>query len=431
MKSPLLLHGALIGSAFLALHCTKPDPNGAAPTPSAAPSVTSSHAPSAPTSMVASAPGNAAHGKELIASHECNRCHGGLGSAAEPAKDCVQCHVDIVAGKPIAKPEALAKWKPIVAPLTEVPSLHATDARFTRAFLESFLAKPHDLRPALVQTMPRFDLSRQDIKDIAAYLVSSEDPPRGKVEGDLANGRALLDSKGCGTCHVMSGVGPLTASVIPVPVNGKTMLRSKQLAPDLRYARDRFTPAKMIAWLKDPPAIKADTTMPKIPLTDLEARDLTAYLFNAQLDPSPTPKPFERLPVLDRKVTFEEVDKKVFHRTCWHCHSDADFSIGDGGPGNSGGFGFKPRGLNLASYDGVAAGIKDKSSGARTSVLTVKKDAEGDAALPILVRSLVARHAEEAGAETGEIRGMPMGMPPLSAEEIQLVESWIAQGRPR
>src|SRR5204863_2860150 len=80
-----------------------------------------------------------------------------------------------------------------------------------------------------------------------------------------------------------------------------------------------------------------------------------------------------RLPLLDRKVTFKEVDEKVFHRTCWHCHSEPDYAIGDGGPGNSGGLGFKPRGLNLSDYTGIAAGYID-DKGERASVFL--KDTE-------------------------------------------------------
>lgn len=437
--NPYALFGGIVLAAALGVHCTKPsadDSNG--PKPAPAPSVSSSVA-SAPSaqpngnSMVASKPGDAEHGKQLIASHECNRCHQGTGNAApELSKDCVQCHVDIVSGKFTAKADSMAKWKPIVSPLTEVPSLAAAGKRFTRASIEAFLLKPHDLRPALVQEMPRLDLSRQDAKDIAAFLVPDEATPPGaaKVEGNLANGRKVLDSKGCASCHGMTGVAALSPSAMPVTIDAKTMLRAKQLAPDLRYARERFTPEKMLAWLADPKAIKPDTTMPKIPLTAEEAKDVVAYLYNAELAPLAS-KPFTRLPVLERKVTFEEVDKKVLHRTCWHCHAEPDYAIGDGGPGNSGGFGFKPRGMNLASYEGISAGIKDKATGERTSVLTKKKDVQGDEGLPILLRSLLARHAEEIGAEPGEIRGMPLGMPPLSAEDIQLVESWIAQGRPR
>ena len=49
--------------------------------------------------------------------------------------------------------------------------------------------------------------------------------------------------------------------------------------------------------------------------------------------------------------------------------------------------------------------------------------------LPVLEREVT--YAEIAGESTGEVRGMPLGLPPMSLEDIQLVESWIAQGRPR
>lgn len=47
------------------------------------------------------------------------------------------------------------------------------------------------------------------------------------------------------------------------------------------------------------------------------------------------------------------------------------------------------------------------------------------------MRALLARYDEENGAETGAVRGMPLGYDPLSLEEIQLVETWVAQGRPK
>ena len=50
---------------------------------------------------------------------------------------------------------------------------------------------------------------------------------------------------------------------------------------------------------------------------------------------------------------------------------------------------------------------------------------------PRLVRALLARRDEEAGHPDALVRGMPLGYPSLSPEEIQLVESWVAQGRPR
>jgi hypothetical protein len=43
---------------------------------------------------------------------------------------------------------------------------------------------------------------------------------------------------------------------------------------------------------------------------------------------------------------------------------------------------------------------------------------------------MFAREKEEAG-EQPSMRGMPLGLPALPPEDIQLVDTWIAQGRPR
>jgi hypothetical protein len=48
-------------------------------------------------------------------------------------------------------------------------------------------------------------------------------------------------------------------------------------------------------------------------------------------------------------------------------------------------------------------------------------------AAPRLVEVLLARQREEAG-EASELRGMPLGLRALGAEDVQLVESWIASG---
>src|SRR5690606_25443901 len=141
-----------------------------------------------------------------------------------------------------------------------------------------------------------------------------------------------------------------------------------------------------------------------------EVVDLAGYLLTVELAPPLPPKKVERLPVLTRKVTFKEVDEKVFHRTCWHCHSEPDYAIGDGGPGNSGGLGFKPRGLNLSDYNGIAAGFVD-DKGERASVF---KPEEGTG-LPRLVLALMQRH-EEVNGNDGPVRGMPLGYDPLPLE---------------
>jgi mono/diheme cytochrome c family protein len=371
--------------------------------------------------------GDGVHGKDLVLTYQCNRCHDGTGHEAAPQnKHCVHCHKDIMEGRFTAPPKSLARWKPRVKELTEAPSLEALGRRVTRAWLEQYLLEPSDLRPHLVQSMPRLAMTAEDARDIAAYFVPEVDRTDDRALGgtDLGKGRQLLDAKGCGSCHVFTGVAPIAASPPPA-MDGRDFERARKLAPDLRVVRDRMTAARLVAWLADPKQVKPDTAMPTIALSASEVRDLAAYLLTAEVTPTASRAKPARLPPLTRRVSYKEVDERVFHRTCWHCHSEPDYAIGDGGPGNSGGFGFKPRGLNLSDYTGIAAGFLD-DSGERASVFA--KDADG---VPRLVRALLARHDEEAGAPTGAVRGMPLGYPALSPDDIQLVDTWIAQGRPR
>lgn len=396
-------------------------------TPEAKPSAPPSGAASgvAPTAKI---DGNAEHGKALMKEFECNRCHDGTGH--EPMaleKHCIHCHQDILSGKFNAPAASLAKWKPNVKHYEDAPSFEGSSKRYRTEWLVSFLSEPHDLRPGMVQSMPRLKLEKQQIADIAAYLTqdaksaSDADPLAG---ANLEKGRKLIEDKGCGSCHVMSGVPPFMTKPDPKTADENTR-RGQALAPDLRWARDKVPVQHLIAWIKDPKSIKPDTRMPVTTLTNDEARDIAAYIFKAELEPfKPKPIP-ERLPKLTRAVTYQEVFDKVFGKTCTHCHSNPDVARGDGGPGNTGGFGFKPRKLNVGTYSSLMSGMVDEQ-GERMSVFSPMKDGT-----PRIVAALLARQAEEAGKPNPDVRGMPLSLPALTAEEVQLVETWIAQGRPR
>ncbi len=368
-----------------------------------------------------------AEGSQLLTKFECNRCHDGLPNVtpAVENKHCTHCHANILSGAFKASEVDFQRWSKVVAGLEDAPSLTGIGERYHRSWIAGYLAKPTHLRPRLVPHMPRLDITEDEARALAAVLApgAERDHPDALIGASAGRGKQLFEQKACGTCHSFTGADVANvASEIPVAVSAPELARGMKLAPDLRVTRARMTKRALVAWLRAPKSVKPDTTMPDYGLAEADAKDIAAFVLDAPLA-EVKKTPLARLPLLERKVTFAEVDEHVLHKTCWHCHSDPDLAIGDGGPGNSGGFGFRGRGLDLGSYAGVRTGILEKKSDERKSIL--KKDNS------LLVQSLLARHAEEAGEPTGSARGMPLGYPPLSAIEIQLVESWVAQGAPR
>lgn len=420
--------GLLVGVALAACGGgdRAPAPSAASSAPSATPIVAA--AVTAAPDDASLPPGDVARGKALVERFECNRCHEGTGlaSATQP-RHCVRCHEDILAGRFSAPTATLARWQKNLVTLRAAPSLASLGAVAHRGFVERFLLEPRDLRPRLAASMPRFAITPAEARDVATYLARDAKPaPPVSLEGaDPARGRAILDARGCGACHAFTGVAPLAGSPAEPAPGTSAEAAEIALAPDLRHARDRLGAAESVRWLLDPKAAKPDARMPSLGLSPAEARDVAAYLVTTPLAPEPKRERPPRLPVLDRRVGFDEVDARVFRKTCRHCHSEPDYALGDGGPGNSGGFGFAPRGLNLGHYAGVAAGSLD-DHGERRSVLAPVAGGPSR-----LVASLVARQDEEAGAPRADVRGMPLGFPALTPEELQLVESWIAQGRPK
>jgi cytochrome c2 len=273
--------------------------------------------------------------------------------------------------------------------------------------------------------MPRLDLTPAMARSIAAALVPSELALSPRQDGDLAAGRRLLETSGCGTCHRFSGVPEVPASPLLVPLPAVQLAEAIALAPDLRHTRERFQPGALVGWLRAPASLKPDTRMPQIPLSNQQASDLAAYILTVPLQPVIHSHVPARLPVLSRRVSFDEVNEQVFRRTCWHCHSTPEYAMGDGGPGNTGGFGFPGRGLNVATYADLASGSLDDHGQRRSVFLPV---ADGT---PRLLAVLLARQREMHDDIVPGLRGMPLGLPALSPEQIQLVESWIRQGRPQ
>jgi cytochrome c2 len=370
-------------------------------------------------------PGNAEHGQELIEKYQCNRCHEGTGATpAEPSAHCVNCHQQILAGTFPATSDKLERWKTHVGYVRLVPSLLSARERLSRDFIARFLLDPYDVRPLLAPSMPRLALSAEDARDIATALTRGQESAASSaehVDADPRRGRALLEQRGCGNCHQFSRVPAL-----PEKPNAERAAHDDALllAPDLVHVRERWVKGSLVRWLRDPRALKADTLMPATGFDESEARDVAAYLLGAPLANAPTIAPDKRLPALERRVTFAEVDEKVLRVTCRHCHGNPDASLGDGGPGNTGGFGFSGRAIDFSSYRGTLSGYRDGKHERRSLFEPL---ADGT---PRLVAALLARQDEQAGKPRADVRGMPLGLPALTSAQIQLVDTWIQQGRP-
>jgi cytochrome c2 len=97
----------------------------------------------------------------------------------------------------------------------------------------------------------------------AGAAKTSEAPAAEKVAAAPGlNGADLFGSKTCGACHVLTGVPGAVGPVGPkLDGIGKT--------------RDV---AWLTAWLKDPAAVKAGTTMPNLGLTDAEAKAIAEFI---------------------------------------------------------------------------------------------------------------------------------------------------------
>jgi len=89
--------------------------------------------------------------------------------------------------------------------------------------------------------------------------------------GSASRGKNDIRSYGCGACHVIPGVpgasgrvGPSLADIAHQSFVGGVVAN---------------TPANMIAWIQDPPALSPRTAMPNLNVSNSDARDIAAYLY--------------------------------------------------------------------------------------------------------------------------------------------------------
>lgn len=93
-------------------------------------------------------------------------------------------------------------------------------------------------------------------------------------EQSIANGRRLIASYGCGSCHSIPGVPGADATV------GPSLDRFYQRSYIAGRLPNNLT--NLVEWIQDPQQIKPSTAMPNLGVTANQAIDMAAYLYHQQ-----------------------------------------------------------------------------------------------------------------------------------------------------
>ena len=151
------------------------------------------------------------------------------------------------------------------------PSLANEGSKVRKGWLVNFLKKPELIRPASPYRMPNLRLSSEDALALAEYLARTQVNPEiradifqdGEDLSSLVNeGRSLIDKElGCKTCHRIGKEGAWGG-------------------PDLSKVGRRLRSGWVFQFIKAPQRLQPKTPMPGVPLSEREARAITAYLMS-------------------------------------------------------------------------------------------------------------------------------------------------------
>lgn len=92
--------------------------------------------------------------------------------------------------------------------------------------------------------------------------------------GSAERGEMTLVRLECGACHVIPGIAGAVGQVGP----------SLAAYSSRSYVAGKFPnePEALVRWLIDPPAMAPQTAMPAVPMSDQDARDMAAYLYELE-----------------------------------------------------------------------------------------------------------------------------------------------------
>jgi cytochrome c1 len=91
------------------------------------------------------------------------------------------------------------------------------------------------------------------------------------IRGDAAHGKQVIQSAGCGACHMIPGVYKARGLVgPPLLLFGRRTMIAGEL-PN--------SPGNLAHWIQHPRSVEPNTAMPDLGLTTDQAQDVAAYLY--------------------------------------------------------------------------------------------------------------------------------------------------------
>lgn len=100
----------------------------------------------------------------------------------------------------------------------------------------------------------------------------SESPPKLHVAGgEAGRGKAAIERYGCPACHTIPGIPSYGANVGPPLAGFAARGYVGGVVPNL--------PQNLVRWLQDPQSVAPRTVMPRLGVSEAEARDMAAYLY--------------------------------------------------------------------------------------------------------------------------------------------------------
>ncbi len=91
------------------------------------------------------------------------------------------------------------------------------------------------------------------------------------IGGNAKRGPALIVAYGCAACHTVPGVRGANANVGPplTRIGDRTYIAGML----------RNSPANLVRWIRQPQAVIPGNAMPDMGVTEVDARDIAAYLY--------------------------------------------------------------------------------------------------------------------------------------------------------